>query len=245
MVTVVATVLMSFGLQLSFSNGRAEVVLYLVGPMSRTVRRELSLLDNSVSFHIFDKMYVLNFVDSYKHLGSQFSVSCDLKMEVVSKAGYIKSGLKAIAPVLKHPKVDLKRKVIMISSHLLAGGLHHCGAWGRLPYNVYVKLFHAILHAYRMATHNVYDPAKIQDIFSDRDLIQEFGFVAPASLIRCSRLLLFNRLVRKAPQYPDQSAPIQTGTVPNLAVSHKQRNYLHLTMHLWPYHPENEVYEVL
>ena len=39
-------------LQLSFSNGETEAVLFLVGPVSRTIRRELSLLGSSVAFRM-------------------------------------------------------------------------------------------------------------------------------------------------------------------------------------------------
>ena len=50
-----------------------------------------------------------------------------------------------------------------------------------------------------MATFNVFNPILIQEIVSDADLIYEYSLMSPSSMIRCCRLLLYNRIVIKAP----------------------------------------------
>ncbi len=87
----------------------------------------------------------------------------------------------------------------MVKSHLLGGGLYQCGTWGHIPHNVYGRLFHSIMYAYRIATHNKCDAERVDSMFSDADLIQEYSLVSPSCMIRACRLTLFARLILKAP----------------------------------------------
>ena len=103
--------------------------------------------------------------------------------------------------MLKHPKVELKRKLTMVQSHLLGGGLYQCGTWGHIPQNVYGRIFHAIMYAYWLATGNKFDADKIDNLFSDADLIQEYNLVPPCCMIRACRLTLYARLILKAPTH--------------------------------------------
>ncbi len=122
-------------------------------------------------------------------------------LEIVSQAGNIKSGIGAITPILKHPKVEQKKKFTMVKSHLLGGGLHQCGTWGHTPQNVYGRLLHSSMYAYRIATHNQFDAERVYSMFSDADLIQEFSLVSPSCMLRACRLTLFARLIPKAPKH--------------------------------------------
>ncbi len=188
-----------FGLALSFESNKSEAVPIGSGPNSKASRRSLSEQDNSCSFYVGGSSFVLRFVESYKHLGCNFTVSNDMKLEVVCKSGYIRSSVNSIRRVICNPHVSLKKKLTCIQAHLLAGGLNISGTWSHIPSNAYAKLFHSILHAYRVATKNVYNPAMVQRIFSDAELIEEFGLIAPMSMIRANRMSLFYRIVRKAP----------------------------------------------
>ncbi len=66
----------------------------------------------------------------------------------------------------------------MVKSHLLGGGLYQCGTWGYIPQNVYGRIFHSIMYAYRTATHNKFDVERVDSMLSDADLIQEFSLVS-------------------------------------------------------------------
>ncbi len=138
---VAVTVFMSFGLHVSFDNGKTEAVAYFCGFGSTIAQRALAAVGSCSMFSFLGVSYTLNFVKSYKHLGSHFSVSNELRLEIVSKAGYIKSGIGAITPILKHPKVELKKKLTMVKSHLLGGGLYQCGTWGYISLRMCMDAF--------------------------------------------------------------------------------------------------------
>ena len=188
-----------YGLALSFENKKSEVVPMFVGPNSNKARRDLAEVDNIKVFECCGRFHHLRFVDSYKHVGGNFSVANDLKLEVVSKAGYIRSSVKSLRRVLCCPHVPLRRKLTCIQAHLLAGGLYISGTWSHIPNLAYNKLFHSILYAYRMATNNLYNPVNVQRIFSDSDLVSEFNLIAPMSMIRSNRITLFHRIIVKGP----------------------------------------------
>ena len=197
---VAVTVFKFLGLHVSFDNGKTEAVAYCTGAGSKAAQRALAEKGSCSLFSFLGVQYMLKFVKSYKHLGSHFSVSNELRLEIVSKAGYIQSGIGAIPPILKHPKVELKKKMSMVKSHLLGGGLHQCGTWGYIPPNVYGRLLPSIMYAYRIATHNKFDADRIDSMFSDADLIQEYSLVS-SCMIRACRLTLFARLILKAPMH--------------------------------------------
>ncbi len=64
---------------------------------------------------------------------------------------------------------------------------------------LYGKNHSAVAQVYRIATKNVFDPAAVNSMFSDADLISEYGLVSPMSIIRYSRLSLFARIAGKSP----------------------------------------------
>ncbi len=198
-VSIAFTVFNIYGLSLSFENKKSQAIPLFAGHGSKGARRDLLNMSNCSSFTACGQRCSLSFVEVYKHVGSNFSAANHLKFEVSVKSGYIKSGTRAIARVLKCPHIELRRKINVIQSHLLSGGLYLCGTWSNIPTHSYTKLFHSILYAYRVATNNVFKPATLNNIFNDADLIHEFGLVAPMSMIRASRLQLFARLSWKRP----------------------------------------------
>ena len=75
----------------------------------------------------------------------------------------------------------------------------HMGIY--IPQNVYGRLFHSIMYAYRIATHSKFDVERVDSMLSDADLIHEFSLVSPSCMIRACRLTLFARLILKAPKH--------------------------------------------
>ncbi len=101
---VAVTVFMSFGLHVSFDNGKTEAVAYFTGAGSKAAQQALAEKGSCSLFSFLGVQYMLKFVKSHKHLGSHLSVSNELRLEIVSKAGYIQSGIGAIPPILKRPQ---------------------------------------------------------------------------------------------------------------------------------------------
>ena len=146
-----------------------------------------------------DKLFELLFVSCYKHLGTNFSVSNDLKQEVSCRAAIIKSTANSIRKVIANPIFPLLKKLNYIKAHIFTVGFFQCSTWGPLPDYLYNKIHHAVLHVYRVATGNLFNPMGNVSMFCDADVIFKRNLVSPMSMIRSSRLSMFSRFVAKSP----------------------------------------------
>ena len=80
-----------------------------VGKGAVAARRALFFGGMCSNFDFYGRNVVLQFVDSYKHMGTQFSMSHDLSQEVVARAAIIRSGVRALKPILSNPRLPLKK----------------------------------------------------------------------------------------------------------------------------------------
>ncbi len=62
------------------------------------------------------------FVNCYKHVGTNFSVSNDLKQEATVRAAIIKSAAKSVKKVIGNPRLPLPKKLNYIKAHLFSSG---------------------------------------------------------------------------------------------------------------------------
>ncbi len=76
-------------------------------------------------------------------MGTNFSVSNDLKLEVVTRAAIIMSGAKYIGLVISNPKLHIKKKLARIKAHVFHVFLQ-CSTRGPLS-TLYGKTHHAVL----------------------------------------------------------------------------------------------------
>ena len=125
-VYVACCVFSSFGLQLNFDKNKTNAMARFVGKDAVAARRELYLKGSCVEFDFYGKWVSLQFVDSYKHMGTNFSMSHDLAQEVVVRAAIIRSGVRALKPVLANSRLPLKRKLSFVKAHLFSSGLFQC-----------------------------------------------------------------------------------------------------------------------
>ena len=124
----------------------------------------------------------------------------DLSQEVVTRAAIIRGCARALKPVLSNPRLALSKKLSLVKAHIFASGLFQCSTWGPLSTPLYSKTHAAVVQVYRIATKHVFNPASVNFIFSDADLISEYGLVSPMVMIRQSRLSLSARLAAKSPR---------------------------------------------
>ncbi len=83
---------------------------------------------------------------------------------------------------------------------MFSGGFFQCATWVPLSAQLYYDIHHAVFYIYRIATKLVLAPSKINNMFSDSDLIYEYGLVSPYSMMRSARLSLFARVAMKSPK---------------------------------------------
>ena len=81
-IQVARVIFSSFGRMLNFGNNQTNVLPYFVGPGSQKAKQELSANNYKCNVMFNDRLFELLFVNGYKHLGTNFSVSNDLKQEV-------------------------------------------------------------------------------------------------------------------------------------------------------------------
>ena len=135
----------------------------------------------------------------YKHMGTEFSLTHDLSQEVSTRAAVIRSGTRAIKSVLQSPGFPLVKKLSFVKAHLFSSGFFQCSTWGPLSPSLYGKIHSSVIQVYRVATRNLFNPSVVNFMFSDADLICEYGLVSPMSIIRYSRISLFARVAGKSP----------------------------------------------
>ncbi len=86
----------SYGLDLSFDPNKTNGVLYICGKNGRKVKRQICRQDYKVQLSTTSttsEPIHLVYVNHYQHVGTPFSMSADLKQEVSTKCGRLRSGI--------------------------------------------------------------------------------------------------------------------------------------------------------
>ena len=124
-----------------------------------------------------------------------FGVANDFRPEMQRQIGHISSTTKSISKILKSPKVQVPKKIAVIESHILSGGMYNCSTWSDIPESMYTKLFHCVIRPFRNATGNTYSKEGTGRMFSDIEIIQARQITTPMNYIRAHRLSLFSRTI--------------------------------------------------
>ena len=90
-VYVANAVFLAFGFSLNFAHNKTNVLPYFAGPGAVGARQSLFSAGQAVNVEFYGGSIVLRFVSVYKHMGTSFSMSHDLRNEVVSRAAMIRS----------------------------------------------------------------------------------------------------------------------------------------------------------
>ena len=198
--TKIFCVYSSFGLDVNFKPGKSECIMAFKGPGSKAARARSSIDGDRVPLPDLGDDVFLNIVGAYKHVGTQCSVSADITNEVSTRLRIISTESCSLRKILRRVDLPLNRKVHVMQAYVLSKGLFQAGTWPALPILQYKRIHAGILKMYRDITRQyVCTSFDIGSIFSDSDLIYEYGFMCPMTMLRFSRMSLYSRLVAKQP----------------------------------------------
>ena len=144
----------------------------------------------------------INIVDAYKHVGTQCSVSPSICHEITNRVAIMNSESRALRKILRKTALPLNRKINAMQGYIFSKGLFQAGTWPALPPVQYKRIHSCILKLYRDVTRqywsNTFD---VSSMFSDSDIIYEYGFMCPMTMLRYFRMSLFSRIVTKEPPH--------------------------------------------
>ena len=133
-------------------------------------------------------------------MGTKFSARLGMACEVATRTASIYSGIRQYSRILKNPFVPVSVKINIIRIYLITVGTFQCSTWPTLTKAQVGKFQTAILHVYRVATNQAFNPSKPQQrILSDVELLDTHELESPLALIRRARLQLLLRVKSKAP----------------------------------------------
>jgi hypothetical protein len=114
--------------------------------------------------------------------------------------GSMKAALKPIAhKCFRDASVGTADKVLVVRSLLLSRGLFSSSTWAGLTSAESQRIHCNVMYAYRSATASHYCEA--ESPVSDQHLLLQHGLIAPFTLVRLARLILFLRILQNANQF--------------------------------------------
>jgi hypothetical protein len=196
---IAVAVFASFCMILNFAKGKTEAVVAFAGKCAKKAHVDLAVKMQNVSkICVLGKLIELRFVSSYKHLGTMFVPGGSLSFEAIIRSSIISSETRRLRKiVLRGSNLSVPRKITVIKTYILSKGLFQCGSWDTLPPKIFRKFHHAIMSCYRSLDKTV----DIDNLDKDDDVIFKFGLIAPMTYLRYSRLCLFLRVIKKAPEF--------------------------------------------
>ena len=211
------TVFKLYGMTLNFKPNKSEAIVGFFGVGSTVAKQALAADENLIPITAGEDCH-LRVVRGYQHVGTCTSVSHNMCEEVTKRCGMMRSESSRLCKaVLRVPSVPVPKKIKVVQTYVLSKGTFQCGTWPMLP-DVQYKRFHScILSIYRNASGNYYKSGQeghemcdVASMFNDDDIIYEYNFMCPRTILRLSRLSLFMRILIKAPPYLLQLATDQS-----------------------------------
>ena len=87
----------------------------------------------------------------------------------------------------------------VVQAYILSKGIFHSYTWLELIDQQYKVYLNSILDIHRDSTGQYYLTGAQTDMYSDNNVIYEYGLVNPLTIIRSARIQLFMRILRKRP----------------------------------------------
>ena len=193
---------------LDFKPNKSETIVGFFGPGFTVAKQTLAANDNLIPINASEDRH-LRVVRGYQHVGTSTSISHNMCEEVTKRCGMMKSeSVRLCKAVLRISSVPIPKKIKVVQTYVLSKGTFQCGTWPTLP-DVQYKRFHScILGIYRSATGNYYKSSRegheicdVASMFNDDDIIYQYGFMCPRTILRLSRLSLFMRILMKTPPF--------------------------------------------
>ena len=144
---------------------------------------------------------MLRFPQQYKHVGTIMETSCNMTCEVVSRCHAMKGGSYRLRKcVLRNHSIAVSKRLSVLQIYILTKGTFQCGTWSQLPDSLYKKIHTCIMSLYRDISGHYFGNTCDKKLMSDADILFEYEMMSPRTMLRCARIQLFARVVKKAPK---------------------------------------------
>ena len=140
----------------------------------------------------------LRIVPLYQHMGTKTAVGASISQEVAHRTMCLRTGFQRLRNrIFKNPRLDQKRKLTVAECYVFSKGFFQSSTWPELLGGDFRKMHHAVMVVYREVLGHGAE-AKTGGK-SDDEVIAELQTIAPAVMLKMSRLLLLIRFVQRAP----------------------------------------------
>jgi len=205
------SVFISYGMRLNFNAGKSEATIGFYGAGSKNARKALLAKGNVLQIEAGD-FKELRIVPVYQHVGTLSPRSCNINDEVVTRVCIMRNDSQHLCKhILRVKSIPVVKKVCVIQAYIISKGIFQSGTWPNLNDTQYRRFHGCILKLYRDATGQYYKHSRgdedngstsefnVCNMFNDDDLVYQFGFMCPKTMLRFARLSLFLRILRKSP----------------------------------------------
>ncbi len=136
-VQIIATTFAIYGLEVNLAFGKTNALVLFVGAFAKKYLKQLVLNAFQMLVRYSKINAILHFVDLYKHVGTQSSVTHDMNSEIAVRAEYIGAGMKSFAKIFRNPHLAHKREISLSKAYLMAGGTYQSSTWPNLNITQY------------------------------------------------------------------------------------------------------------
>ena len=197
---VIHEVFVQHGFEINYKPGKTEAVCLWAGPGMAAARRELQLCQDSIvrCAPARGSAFALRVVPGYKHLGTRTLASGSLSHEITVRAAILRSESRALSrKVLANEAVAVSRRSLLAQSLVFSKGFFNSGTWAGLTSSQVGKVHAAGLQVYRIVAGQCSDGTS--SVATDDAVIEELSAIAPAVMVRMSRMCLFVRVSARRP----------------------------------------------
>ena len=184
------------GMEVNYEPGKTEIVVSLAGQGAQECKLDLAYTQsNQVTFldHKGCQRKVA-VVESYKHLGTRYMAAASMQDEIRARCGLLRGTCSSLRRLLRDQDLSVQVRALILQAYVMTRALFQCGSWPLLRAQEFDKFHAAMMSSYREIV-----PHGGEEWLSDAAVLQATQLPAPAVLLVRQRLLLFNRVLDRAP----------------------------------------------
>ena len=205
-ITVVARHLfqkcLQHGMRPNMARNKTEAMLYLQGPGSRQIKKELYNRD-APSLHIEEvpqEYSDLKLTGSYKHLGHRLQLGDSIMGEIKARTGQASSVFRKYRrQVFQNPRLPLSKRKYLFQSLVLSILRYNMGTWPRLTGKCWLYFQSRVMSLYRGLVRTTIKEPVLRFWNNDR-ILSYLELPSPADLLHDSRLRYSLSLLKHGPQ---------------------------------------------
>ena len=186
------------GFLLNLNKGKTSVVATFKGPGAADLRRQYQLSDSpGMTVQLGPKEAFVHFVPHYKHLGTIFSSSHSLDLEIATRIGLARGAFAQIsAPILCNRHLPVKIRLQLFKSLVESKLFFGLGAWAPLTVRQTAKIQSAILLMLKRVLRLTREE---HETLTAADVFHRAGHCLPRARIALDRLLYAQKIWEHGP----------------------------------------------